>query len=433
MTYSDLYLRRRTPFSLVLVAMAILSVLSFSLSFFGSGSLPARATKKAVKRHEVVNISSTSVGIFWQSEKKEVGWVVYGDSNSEVKTILLDERDGVNKKTSSINHYVLINNLAANTEYFYKIVTNNETITNPNGNAFKFRTLRQTNTTTSLKPAYGKVVLPNGQPAQEAFVLYHYEGSFPLLTLTKTTGEWLVPLQYVVNKHSGDMATINDSSMVKIEILTDDESSVVTAPVKKTNPLSQTLILGKQYSFTSDEQEVLPASTTRTRDGLSSVDIIFPREGAIVPAVKPLLKGVAPVGKQVTLALNTKPPYHDTLTVDSRGEWKIELPLRVLPGTYVLTVTTQDEKNKPVTLKRTFSIAKSGEQVLGDATGTGKLTQTPTPTMTVYATATGLPGTGETNITPTPSELLKGGITEDFLFFASFAFILLGAGVLIVF
>ena len=81
-------------------------------------------------------------------------------------------------------------------------------------------------------------------------------------------------------------------------------------------------------------------------------------------------------------------------------------------------------KNGSSTIARQFTITKSGEQVLGEATESAQLTATPTFTPT--ATITIAP----TDITPTlPST--GGNIT--YMMYSSAALILLGLGLFLVF
>lgn len=434
MAYSDLYFRSKNRFSVALAAVAAVSILSFSLFFMGTGSAPTQASKKVLKRHEIVNLSSTQAGIFWQSEKKEVGWIVYSDKESNMDTVVFDERDLENKKTSSYYHYVLLRNLDRDKVYYYKVVSGNEAVAKKDKSPFSFKTAKNVNVSSSVKPAYGKVLQPNGMPALNVFVAFYYPNAVPLVALTKTTGEWLIPLQFTISRGAGEIISINDQEKIRIEMLGDDlPSTNIESLVKKTNPLSQTIIMGKDYKFISDE-EVLPASTTRFPQISSEIDIIFPREGAVVPAVKPLLKGTALPNKEVNLTINSRPAFTKNITADKEGQWKIELPIAIASGSYTLVATTDDEKGKKMTLKRNFSIAKSGEQVLGDATG-GATTTTPVPTgvsplptatpeVQAYVTA------DPSVLTPTPP---VSGLDSNIFMYSSMALIIMGAGFLLVF
>ena len=80
-------------------------------------------------------------------------------------------------------------------------------------------------------------------------------------------------------------------------------------------------------------------------------------------------------------------------------------------GTYIASVTSKDERGGKVTVQRNFTIAKSGEQVLGVATGEPTLV----PTATIVPTV--VPTSSQTTVTPTvalsitPSPTLTVSIT----------------------
>lgn len=429
MVYSDFYFKSRNKLSLVLLVTAVMSIFSFSLFFFGFNSTPSRASKKILKMHQIVNLSSTQAAIFWQSDKKETGWVVYGNNENVISTMVLDERDIENNRINSYYHYVILRNLDIDKVYYYKIISGNDVVAGKDGTPFSFKTAKMASVSSSMKPAYGKVVQQNGLAAQNIFVVFYYPNTVPLLTLTKTTGEWLIPLQFTVNKDTGDPIVINDQENIKIDILGDDlPPASIDAPVNKTTPFTQTIMMGKDYKMTGAESEqVLPASTSRSADVLSSISIIFPREGAVIPAVRPLLKGLAIPGKQVEVSINSQPSFSQKIIVDKEGQWKIEVPIAIVAGDYKLTVITEDDKGKKITLNRSFSVAKSGEQILGSATSPATTltpTSAPTPTSEYQAYPTTPP------VSPTPPVT---GIDSNIFMYSSIALIVMGAGFLIVF
>lgn len=425
MVYSDIYFKKQNKFSVILAVMAGLSIFSFTLFFFGSQSAPAtRASKQILKKHLIVNLTTNQVGIFWQTEKKELGWIVYGEKEDSVNAIVLDERDLESKKTPSYYHYVLLKNLDKDKIYYYKIVSANEILGRGNNSAFSFMTAKGTNASVSIKPTYGKVTGANGEPAQNAFILLHYPDAFPLLTLAKSTGEWLIPLQVMINQASMMGMVANEKERVRFEIMTENLSqTIINAPLHKSSPFPQTIVVGKDYDFSSEE-EVLAATTINSASPLAPIDIVFPKEGAIIPAVRPLLKGVALPKKEVSLLINSHPRFAQKVITDNKGQWKSEVSMAIAPGTYILLMTTEDDKGKEVKLQRNFVVAKSGEQVLGDATGSA----IPTPTSTVQEYPTATPTISV--ISPTPP---VSGIDNKIFMYASVVLMIMGAGFLIVF
>jgi hypothetical protein len=424
------------------MAAAAVSLFVFFLSM-GPTSIPTRASKKTLGRHDVVNYSAHQIGVFWKTEKAEVGWIAYGTTPQNLNQIALDERDVEAKKNTVMNHFVLLKNLTENTTYYYKIVTNDGLIGQGSAaQAFSFKTLPNISNPSSAKPAYGKVVLPNGQPAQESFVIITKDDTYPLVTMTKITGEWLIPLQYGIQKSTGKVISFQPSDAVSIEIVADNQvSAQIDAIIKNTTPLPQTVVMGRNYTFMSDSN-VLPASTSVNGTGSKhTVSVLYPKEGAVVPGFRPLIKGTAVPGKQVKISINSNPGYVFQLTADAKGEWNISSPITIGAGSYIITLKTIDDFNRDVTLTRRFVIGKSGEAVLGDATPSGTITTTPeispsvTPggtTVTIEPSATETPTASVSgSLSPTPT--LVAGFNSNLFLYGSAALIIIGAGVMFIF
>lgn len=428
--YSDFYFKSKNSISFIIFILAGLSIFSFLIFFFGFNSTTTRASKKIIKRHEIVNLTVNQAAIFWQTEKKEIGWIIYGDNENSVNNLVFDERDVGDKKNPSYYHYVLLKNLERNKVYYYKIISDNEIVA-INNNPFSFKTSRNIGNLISIKPAYGKVMQANGLPAENSFVLFNYPNAYTLVTLTKTTGEWLIPLQSVTDKETGEPLMINEEINVKMELLAADlTSSLIEAPVKKTNPFAQTIIIGKDYKL-DNAADVLSVSTSFNSTQPSNIDIILPKEGSIITTRKPRLKGTAIAGKEIELSINSIPAFKQRINANNQGEWIIDNPVAMSPGSYTLIMNTLNEKGGKVTLTRNFKIGKSGEQIQGVATESGTLTPTIVPTATLIPTSQVIsPTIIETVTSPTPPVT---GFDSKIFTYASMALIIIGAGFLIVF
>lgn len=447
MSYSDIYFRPKQNKSLFIVASIVVVVFGMFMYFSRASSMPLRAIGKVLKRHEIVNVSAHQVGVFWVSDVKEAGWVLFGTSKDNLSLVAIDERDVGEKKNSFSLHYVLLKGLDEDKTYYYKIVSGNNVIVSPSQQPFSFKTPKTANVSSTIKPAYGKVTLANGTPAQNAFVFYHYKDAVPFLSLTKITGEWLIPLQFAVHKNTSEPIKIVETEKIKIEIISENqETATIDALVSKTNPLPQTIIIGKNYKFLQLDN-VLNAATKRVVDTKEyPVSIIFPKEKAFIPGSKPLLKGQGVPGKPVKIQINSQPGYISRIVSSEKGEWKVEVPVALLAGTYTMTVTTENSSSKSVVLTRKFTIAKSGEQVLGVASPSGiltpsvsptaspsatiSITDTPTPTITLpLLTATPISSATATLITPIPSL----GFDGNTVLFGSIGLIIVGVGTMLVF
>lgn len=450
MSYSDIYFRPKQSKSLFIIASIVLVVFGIFMYFSRASSIPLRAIGKALKRHEIVNVSPRQVGVFWVSDVKEAGWVLFGTSKDNLSLVAIDERDIGEKKNLFSLHYVLLKGLDEDKTYYYKIVSGNNVIVSPSNQPFSFKTPRTTTITSSIKPAYGKITLANGDPAQNAFIFYRYNNAFPFLSLTKLTGEWLIPLQFAIHKDTHEAIPIKESEKIKIEVISEDEATAnIEALVSKTNPLPQTIIIGKNYKFLQ-EDDVLNASTKRVLENKEyPVSIIFPKENAFIPGSKPLLKGQGVPGKAIKIQINSQPGYISRITIDGKGDWKVEVPVSLLAGNYTMTITTEDSSGQSVTLTRKFTIAKSGEQVLGVASPSAAITpsistspalsptaspsatlESPTPTIILpLFTATPISSATATIVTPLPT----AGFNSSPVVFGSMGLIIVGVGLMLVF
>jgi hypothetical protein len=428
--YSELYLKQpiKVP---TWVFILILSGSFFFLSrIFNHTAVPSRAAKTSLKKLEIVNVSPTRVGVFWQTSTKETGWLMVGENENNLNKTYFDERDLTTKKNKYFYHYVLVKDLLPNKKYYFKIFSENGVISNK-GKAFIFKTPAKIQLSAAIKPAYGKVFLPNNLPAENSFLILTYDNnSYPLLTMTKSSGEWLIPLNSIINKVNEQNIVPQINDKVKIAVVGDfNYQSNIEALVANLSPLPQIIILGKDYVFL-DQQEILGASSLAATNQPKTIDIFYPKENALLPISSPLIKGIALPNHQVNLELTAaQKKYYFKVQADTDGLWKVATEVQLPPGPAQLTLTTLDEKNQPVTLTRHFTVAKSGEQVLGEATASAVITPTaiisPTLVPTIAPT---------TAFTPFPSPTIKvAGSNYYHLILASFSLIILGIGVMAIF
>lgn len=403
--YSDLYLRHRGHVTKGLVGLAL--VVSMVAVMFGvsQDASPTRASRKTLVTHEAVNTTPTQIGVFWEVETSDEGWVIYGTNPDTLDLVAGDERDGFSGvREKRRYHYVLLRNLLPDTVYYYKIITDNELISRDDGGAFEVRTLPQSTYSSSLSPIYGKVLLPAGTPARGVFAMVLIGNAAPLIGLTSSTGEWLVPLQYVVHKETGQPLSLTDTMPYTVQFFDDVARSMVRSTFDRSRPIPEQITLGSNYTFVSDDS-VLSAQTN-DESGLSrgseQLSIQFPKDRAVIPGTAPIIKGFGIPGSVVRIALNARPSFQTQLVVDDEGRWDVPIRFRMSPGTYVLQVDGEDSRGKLTTVKRSFTIAKSGERVLGESTATpsGTLAPTrsaPTPTATPQPTPS-------RSLSPTPPE-----------------------------
>ncbi|KKP68566.1 MAG: hypothetical protein UR68_C0001G0016 [Candidatus Roizmanbacteria bacterium GW2011_GWA2_35_19] len=429
MPYSQFYLKGKQKIPTIFGLLIALVVVIFLSGIFGKNQPVSRASKKIVSRIEVANLNPVQATIFWQSEVPEIGFVTYSKDKNVFKEVALDDRDVAGLKKPFLNHYVTLRNLEADANYFFKLVTGNQVVVKPDGSLFNFKTPISSSANQNLSPANGKIVRSNLLPLENAIALLYIDGYYPLSTLSKSTGEWLIPLNSFYRKDGLEQKVLNSDIEAKMEVLDEQKQiSTVTGSLLKFSPVSQTIIIGNNYQL-NEESQVLSAMDAMGEKARAEIDITYPVEGGLIPGRIPLIKGVAKPEEKIFITINSKKSYSSIVTSDSKGNWSYLLPERLELGEHKIIIKTNNKNGKEVTIERNFVIvANEGmdAKVLGDATATAEITSTPMPPSAFYPTA--IPQTFPTSPTQPVTGLFDnkpvlGGIT----------LIILGLGFFLVF
>ncbi|MFZ1549553.1 MAG: fibronectin type III domain-containing protein, partial [Microgenomates group bacterium] len=217
MTYSDLY--QKSGFKIPsFIAVAIIAGTSFLVSNFFLGSpQSSQAIKSNVITLDASNISATRANVVWRTAEKEIGLVAFGDSKQKLSTVVTDERDTATRKSKYFNHSVLLNNLKPNTQYYFSLTNEKELLSINNKTIFSLQTAALDNRINSLKPAYGTVVSSTGAPERNTLVILRSKGSIALTTISKGSGEWLLPLNGLLRAGNLTLSAPSLTDQVTIE------------------------------------------------------------------------------------------------------------------------------------------------------------------------------------------------------------------------
>jgi hypothetical protein len=435
MLYSDFYLKKSKEIPTLVGILAVgltIFVVSVISRLQVTPRLPSRADQKVAARLRILNLSSNQVNVFWQSNESGTGWVVFGGQPDQLNNIALDVRDVASSRNRFLNHYTLLENLQPQTTYYFKIVTNNKLSGMGDGRAFSFKTLPEIKESSNLQPAYGKILKKNGTPIENAVVILTIADTYPLSVLAKGGGDFVIPLNHLINSQSNTLKTLSDEEVIKLEILTEDKDiSNVKTNLSNISPLSQSIIIGRDYNFLDEDNVLAAASDNKKSDTKNSIGITFPRADAIISSFRPLVKGTALPNSRVNVAVGgAGGTFSEVVTTDRNGLWRFALKNNLKPGRYSLSIATKDKNGQAVSTIRNFSIAKSGEGILGEATPEATMTPgeaTPTPTETLEPTTT---PTSETTPTTTPEPPASGSELVQ-IFGSSLSFIIIGVGLML--
>jgi len=421
MSYSDLFLKKNNIRIPTIALLGIVILIGFFMTkLFASKPITSRASKKTLRTIDVVNLSYNQATIYWQTDKKETSWLIYGDSEKKQDTVAFDERDTGEKKGEYFNHYVILKNLKQNHPYYFKIISDNQLITDQNNKAFKFETTGNISASTNMSPAYGKVLTASGSPLTSGAVILSFKDSMPLFSLVKLSGEWMIPLNSLLDRNTKKIKSLENKDVGLIEIYSEDgEKTSIEITAENLSPVPQSVVIGKNYSFLSKENVL--GTTDQSTSKSNEISITFPKDGSIIASAKPLIKGLAIAGNEVVVFLKSRLNYSFRVKADKDDVWKVDLTENLPAEKYTMEMITKNQKGAEVKLTRSFTVGKSGEQVMGEATPEATI-ETPTPQPTeIVASSTPVPTIKKAGFDPLPLSIASGSL------------IIIGLGVILAF
>lgn len=431
MAYSSYYIKKSRRGLFVLGIISLLSLMIGGTVFFRQvGRENGWQKTKGINRLSVVNISPHGFEVVWSTNNPvtEEQWIEWGTQKGVFTA---------KQNAEYINgvYYTVVTGLTEDTSYHYRVRTGTKTY---ELNALVNTTVRTPKESKEkpISPAYGKVIIPSGKPYANGLLIYEIDGYYPLAVFTKETGEWLLPLTGLIDKKSNMIQSTADTVSVSLKLFSYPDG-IVRTTVLQTRPLRQAITAGISMRLAQLPQEgsVLGENVRISSPQLKGQPrIVYPKENAIIPGNAPLIRGVA-VASQDVLVLIQGPTkqYSYRTKADEKGDWLVKYSLALGAGRYTIAATTVDTNGFPLTLRRSFSIIKSGEQVLGEATGSPTLI--PTPTITPVPTSTSsIPNSTPTIAPsiPTATPPVTGGGMSSYLFAALFCLVV-GAGLVLAF
>jgi hypothetical protein len=349
---------------------------------------------------KITNLSDTSFSVSWMTDSAATGTLLVSTTGKSNR-IYYDERDTNGKLGSYTTHMVTIRDATANTPYSFKILSDGKQFTK-DGDPFELKTapLLPPNPN-GLEPAYGTIYTANGIAAEGAIVYLTVEGGQELSALTKPTGLWLIPLTQV--RTADFRSFIPVLERMDETIIVSHASGAITATTDSLNdsPVPE-MTLGQTYDFrklnakkstetplamntpppviTQTAQAAIGGTVLGTTSGPFRLTLSTPADKAALPTNLPLFSGTGVPDKFIALTIGITNPVSGSTKVNPDGTWSFTPPKTLSPGKQSVTITSVDQNGKTVAITHGFEILKSGTQVLGDATPSGTLALTPTPT-----------------------------------------------------
>lgn len=396
-----------TMLGLILVILIVAGVISL---FEWYAKKPTTASESVVPAFSAVtNVSDTAFTVVWTTTTPATGAITIL-SPKHSPSSFFDDRDTTGKLKTSLTHSVTIRSLTPITSYTFQILSNGKPFTQ-NGKPYSVTTASSIpGNGTGLEPAYGTIQDVQSSPVAGAIVLVTLEQGQTLSTITSPSGTWLLSLGFTRNTTLTKYLDGTNRIIESIRVLYNNQETDAITDTLNDAPVP-TMILGKTYDFRKqqatggkntpladaprDKPTVLGDTTVTKPTTAKTVSLILPAQNAALTTSLPLIQGTGIPGKSVSVIVGITNPVSGTATVGTDGIWRYTPTKQLGAGKQSVTATTVDERGKAVATTHTFTILKSGTQVLGDATPSASLTPTFTPTPTATAEAS-------PSATPTP-------------------------------
>ena len=394
-----------------------------------------------IDRIEIVDVTSSSLGLFLRTKEQGLPTVYFGSDKKNITTKLIDIRDTKNNELERFNHLYKVDNLNALSDYYIKIVSL-KTKTNATQNKIMHVKTSAMIKDTANQPVYGTLVDILNQAVSDVIVLVTVKGSYPLSSITKIDGTFLLSTCCVTDIKKNEYKKIKDSQVVTIEFINDaDDTLQIQDIMSNVSPFANAIVYERGTKIinnlaqnsaitptTLPKQMVLGENSVK-KTPLADFEILYPTDIGVIPGNFPLIKGIGIPGKIVTIKVDKNREIKNA-TVDQNGVWSVTVSNKIPAGTHELTAESIDNVGNATTRTRKFTIGKSGEQVLGSATNSATLTPTVTISPTIVATATATLTPTVPIITPL---LPAGSFNLPSLIILSTALILAGLGMILIF
>lgn len=218
--------------SILIIGLGTGVILVSQKQLFKSQAGPTQEPKNIT----VANLTGSSISIIWQTNKAITGFIQAGLTSSLGQTFL-DDRD-LNTPNPYKLHFVTLSNLKPQTTYYYKIISGEG---DPHGKLLTFTTSLEL-PQSQEKPLIGRVLDNKLQPINEALVTLEVKGAQKVATITKISGNFILPL-------AGFNIT-QASPSAKLIVFRPNEKSVVNLKLPINNPILPTITLGKDLDLT---------------------------------------------------------------------------------------------------------------------------------------------------------------------------------------
>lgn len=335
----------------------------------------------------VTNITDTGFTVVWLTDTPATGAIKLVSPRRTPSTFF-DDRNTTGTMKRYTTHSVSVRSLIPATSYTFQILSDGKTFDQTGKPYTTMTTSTISGGGTGLEPAYGTIEDGGGSPVAGAIVLVTVEQGQLLSALTSPSGSWLLSLGLTRNATLTKYLDGSERLTETIRVLLGDQEATAITDTLNDGPVP-TMQLGKTYDFRK-QQAARPQAPSVLGD-TTTIGIVAPAHNASLATPLPLIRGKGIPGKTVSVVVGITNPTSGTTTVGGDGIWRYTPTKPLGEGKQMVTATSVDERGKPIAFTHTFTILKSGTQVLGEATPSATLTPTITPEATPSATPSATP------------------------------------------
>jgi hypothetical protein len=201
----------------------------------------------------VANVSATSVSIYWKTESEAPGYVQYGTS-SQMEQTSSDERDSGTPQPHKL-HLITIRGLTPNTQYYYKVKSGPTLY--PSNQPLTFTTTSENPNQTNA-PIIGTVIDTSNTPVKEALIELNIDGAQKLAAITKTSGNFIIPLAGILDETLAKPFDLSTSTPATLTVSDSTTSSLITLTIPYGKSTLPPITLGQNETINQPTSTPLP-------------------------------------------------------------------------------------------------------------------------------------------------------------------------------
>lgn len=182
---------------------------------------------------EVLNITDTSVTLYWLTEEPTIGFVSFGET-AELGRTRLDDRDVITGETGKYrSHLVTLSKLKPKTKYYYSIGVASKSY-DRDGYPYAFFTYTTPRGAINEQQLSGKLFIRGRTPAANYFISLTFEKetgelSNTLGTLTERNGDFSIDLSKIRLADGTEVFSVKPNETVTVNAVMRDEYGEVAS------------------------------------------------------------------------------------------------------------------------------------------------------------------------------------------------------------